>query len=627
MKKNPIIPLIFMLWASLAAAQEAPAVKGLDSGDVINEGEIGPVYTGVSLDRSPRAAEYEYLKSSAGANLHVELAPLPNRFSLEGHVVNQKDYYGDMNYAYRDVVLFNFLARGVYHNLDHYSFGTDNAATTSPSFIDMNPDDQYATENALRKGFVRFKTPDFPFHVYADATRVDRSGTMQQRFMHGYTGGLNLASQTRYIDWSSTEVHAGVNSHLGPIEIDYNHGEKKFGASADKVLYDPYALMTAPHNLTPDLTSSSDTVKLHSSLTGRIVASGTYGSGTKKNEDSAASARYRNSAGDLTLTPVTGLVLALKYRHYDLDLSNPDTAASTISSATYAVRDSLSSKRDVTAGIVRYRLTARLTVKGEYLLDTVLRDTISGLASDSWAVADRTTKFTAKFGFAYRMLNSLSLRADYSSMNVENPAYANDPDQSKSAKATLTWTPVRRVIVLASYGGVREKRDELSAPLAGGSRKTDRDQGLGSLTFLVGKRTSITASALYYQNKAKETLTTTDAAGMLLPEESVPYTDKARVYSLSATQALGDSVTLIAEASKSYSSGMFRTDSALAASGIDVFSDLRVVENTYAAGVELQHSKTVSSEFRYQQQHYDDKIDNTQDGKVNIVMATVAAKW
>jgi len=626
MKKNLIIPLFFMLWASLAAAQEAPVAGAPGTGEEINEGMIGPVYTGVSLDRSPRAGEYEYLESSGGGNIHVEMTPLPSRFSLEGHALNEKDYYGDMNYAYRDVVLFNFLARGVYHNLDHYSFGTDDPATTSPSFIDRNPDDQYAIENALRKGYVRFKTPDFPFHVYADATRVDRSGTMQQRFMQGYTGGLNRVSQTRNIDWSATEVHAGVNSHLGPVEIDYNHGEKKFTAKGDKLLYDSYDLMTVPHNLAPDLTSSSDTLKLHTSLTGRIVASGTYSDGQKKNEDSDAKANYRNAAGDVTLIPVAGLALVLKYRHYDLDLNNPDTVMA--SSATYTVRDSLSSKRDVVAGIIRYRLTARLTVKGEYALDTVLRDTMSGAASDYWAVADRTKKFTAKVGLTYRMLNSLALRADYTAMNVENPAYADDPDQSRSAKATLSWTPVRRLIVLVSYGGVREKREDLSDPLAGGVRKTDRDQGLGSVTVLIGKRSSVTASAMFYQNKSKETLTYSDASGSLLLENSVPYSDKAQVYSLSATQSLADGITLTAEASKSYSRGMFRNDGSVPyTSGIDGFSDLRVVENTYAAGLETQHSKSISSELRYQLQHYDDKIDNTQDGRVSIVMATVAAKW
>jgi hypothetical protein len=61
--------------------------------------------------------------------------------------------------------------------------------------------------------------------------------------------------------------------------------------------------------------------------------------------------------------------------------------------------------------------------------------------------------------------------------------------------------------------------------------------------------------------------------------------------------------------------------------GIDLFSDMRVVEDIYTVGLETQHSNTISSEFRYQQRHYDDKIDSTQDGRVNIITATAAVKW
>lgn len=643
MKKRTIILLTVLFWASTAAAQQATEGTVPENQAEVLQGMIGLTYTGVSIDRNPQSAgEYEYLKSSAGGDLHLEGVPLPHRFSLEGHALNQKDYFSELDYAYRDVVMFNVLARGLYHNLDHYSFGSDDPTTTSPSFVDLNPNDQYGIENSLRKGFIRFKTPDFPFHLYADAKRVDRSGTMQQRFLLGYTGGLNRVSQSRNIDWSSTEVRTGVNSHFGPVEFDYNHAEKKFTASGDKALNDPYALGTALHNLVPDLTSSTDTVKLHTALTGRLVVSATYADGKKKNEDSDAKAAYRNSAGDMVITPVAGLALFLKYRHYELGLNNPDTVTISGVAHTYTVRDSISSKKDLMTGAVRYRLTERLTVKGEYAIETIARnawygDSITplqvapdqaGTAPNYWDVAHHTTKTTERLGISYRAKSKLSLRADYTAVQIENPAYADDPDRVNSAKATATWTPGQRIIALASYGGVREKRDDLSAPLAGGARNTSRDQGLGSLTFLIGKRSSVTASALYYQNKSKETLTYRDAAGSLLLEDSVPYADKAQVYSVSATQALGDRVTLIVEGSKSYSRGSFRNNGSVAnTTGIDVYSDMRLVENIYTAGLEMQHSTHMSSEVRYQQRQYCDEIDNAQDGRVSVIVATAAVKW
>jgi hypothetical protein len=283
-----------------------------------------------------------------------------------------------------------------------------------------------------------------------------------------------------------------------------------------------------------------------------------------------------------------------------------------------------------------------MTIKGEYAVETTGRDTWhgdsltplqtaptqTGSAPNFWDVAHRTTKTTEKLGIVYRVMSRLSVRADCTAVQITDPAYPDDPDRVNSAKATATWTPGRRVIALVSYGGVREKRDGLAAPLAGGTRKTTRDQGLGSLTFLAGKRSSVTASILYYKNRTKETLTYHDAAGLPLLEDSVPYADKAQVYSVTVTHALSDNIKLIAEGSKSYSQGDFRNNGSVAnTTGIAFFSDMRVVEDIYAAGLEIQHSRSMSSELRYQQRHYDDKIDSTQSGRVNIIAATVAVKW
>lgn len=642
MKKITLLFLIFLLWASTALAQQATGAKAPDSGEIVTEGFIGPAYNWVTQNGSSRAAEYEYLKSSAGGDLHFEYDPLPQRFDLETHYLNQKDYFGEMDYAYRDVILVNGLSRSIFHNLSHLSFGPDDLATPSPSFTDLNPNDQYGLQNQLNRAFIRFKTPDFPFHLYADATTVERNGTIQQLFLRGFTGGLDKVSQSRNIDWKSQEIRAGVNSHLGPVEADYSHAQKTFDSGSGNVLLDVYPLFSAPHNEVPDLKSQSDTVKLHTTLTGRIVAAVTYSSGEKKNQDSNVKADFRNTAGDLTLTPFGGLVVVLKYRHYDLSESGPATVTVAGLGNTYSVRDAISSKKDVGSGLIRYRLTDRITVKGEYAVETIERNTgdgailsplqlapvPTGTAPDSWDAAQRTTKTTEKLGITYRLMSKLSLRADYNAVQVTNPAYAADPDQVNTVKATATWTPTSRIIALASYGGTRERRNDLTAPLAGGSRRTDRDQALGSLTFLVGNRSSLTASYLYYKNKSRETLTFTDLAGLFNLEEGVPYGDTAQVFSLSASQAVGEGVVVTADASKSYSNGNFRVDGTVPnTTGIDTLSDMKVVEDIYTAAVEIQFARNVGGEVRYQYRQYDDKIDSTQDGRVHTTLATLFTKW
>ena len=71
---------------------------------------------------------------------------------------------------------------------------------------------------------------------------VDREGSVQQRFLRELTGGLAKVSQSRDIDWNTKEDRVGANSHLGPLEVDFSHTEKKFEAIEDKVLSDTYTV-------------------------------------------------------------------------------------------------------------------------------------------------------------------------------------------------------------------------------------------------------------------------------------------------------------------------------------------------------------------------------------------------
>jgi hypothetical protein len=251
-----------------------------------------------------------------------------------------------------------------------------------------------------------------------------------------------------------------------------------------------------------------------------------------------------------------------------------------------------------------------------------------GTTPDFWEVAQRTTKTTEGLGVSYRLMKKVYLRADLIAVQTANPAYANDPDHTSTVKVSLNWTPAQRIFAFVSYDGTREKRSDLTAPLAGGSRNTARDQALGSITVLIGNRSSLTASYLYFKNRTEETLTFTDEAGLFILEDGVPYGDTAQVVSLSASHALTETVTVTADGSRSYSKGNFRVSGSVPGStGIDVLSDLEVIEDIITAGVEWHWSKRFGGDFRYQYRHYDDRIDDTQDSRVNTALATLHVSW
>jgi hypothetical protein len=644
MNKLILIVTVLMFWASPVVAQQAAGSKAVQTIEFVDlgvpfEGKLNLGYRSISDTGNAVAGEYEYLKSGPIGSLDTEWDPLPHRFVLESTFLNTRDYFGELDYAYKDIVVVNGYMREVFHNLNRFHFGVDDPATPSPSFTDLNPDDLYGISNRFRRVFLRLKMPDFPFHVYAEVRTIDREGTIQQRYLRELSGGLAMVSKTRTIDWNTEELRVGTNSHLGPIEVDLSHTEKKFEAAQEKALSDTYTVglntFSVPHNVVPDLESSWNTLKVHTTYSGKVVIAGTYSKGDKKNKDSASSEKFTNTAGDFTFMPITSTLFALKYRHYEHDLTNPATVdiitSPTVTSVS--VRDSISSSRDVVTGSLRYRATDHLTFRGEYGMDTTDRTrgpfAAPPVANQAyWLVPASTTKTTAKLGVTYRIMKKMTFRADYTAVSVDNPAYATDPDKSAASRASLTWMPFTWFNTLLSYGIVNEKRDQLGAPLGGGKREAEHDQGLASMTFLLGKRSSITASFSHYQNKVDQTVSEDvgNPSGLFALDNGVPYNDIANVGTLSATIAPANGVNITASGSKSYSRGNFRLAGANTA-GIAELSDLRVVDSVYTGGIELQFTRNLGGEFRYQYRNYDDQIDNAQDGRVKMLLGTASLKW
>lgn len=633
MKKIFLILAVLMLWASPVTAQRA-AESTANGGKTAAagrpfEGRIGGGWYGADLRGSTTAGEYHNLESSPAGALTLEWDPLPHRFVLDSYYLNPTDYFGEVDYSFTDVIVLNGYTRSLFHNLNHYSFGPDDLSSLV-TFTDHAPEADYHIDNHLSRGFIRLKTPDFPLHLYADTRVIDREGTIQQRFLLPNAGTLAKISQSRKIDWETTEYRVGMNSHLGPIEADYSHTDKKFEAAGEKVLTDVVGLNTIAHNRVPDLRSSSDSVKLHTNYSGKFVLAGTYTAGDKENEDRKARVEFANTSGDIMIMPVTSLIFTMKYRHYELDVTNPDTVTAT-GLGPVSVRDSISSTRDIVSGVLRYRATDHLTLRGEYSGTTIDRKRGQAGTIDFWALPESTTKNTGKVSFSYRIMNKVNFRADYSATTVDNPAYATDPDKANSARMAFTWMPAPGFHTMLSYGIVRESRDELSAPLGGGNREAARDQALASATVLVGSRSSITAAYAYYKNNVEQTVTLQD--GLVVPfelEPGVPYTDTSNVGTLALTLAPIDNISLIGSATKSYCRGSFSLAGAGTVnnvSGIADLSDMKIIDTVYSAGIEIDVNRYVSGEVRYQYRHYDDEIDDAQDGRFQLTLATLFLKW
>ncbi|MGW8273105.1 MAG: MtrB/PioB family outer membrane beta-barrel protein, partial [Thermodesulfovibrionales bacterium] len=378
---------------------------------------LGGRYAEVDGPKWLSEAEYEYIHDSLTFGGKATAFPFPHRIHLELEYLNHKDYYGDASYAYGDAFLFRWISNTVFHNLENITLmnpGGDPAYSVSI----FDPAEDYGKRTGINRFALRYKTNDFPFHVYVLGDWITADGTRQQRFLggSGFFNDLVRSSQKRDIDWNIRDITVGVNSHVGPVEIDYGHSEKRVHVGDSDMTYTYAAGAGRPagtyqHNLIPETKRSMDTLKMHTSYTGRLFVSGTLQNGEGENESNGASADYFTGSAEARWLPLHAITITARYRHHENDVDNPSQVtlsdlSDPTSSQTYSVRDSISSKTDAVSSSVRVRLSKKVTVHTEYSHKNIDRDN-----ADEWALASTTVKDKVLLRVRARPLKTLTLKA------------------------------------------------------------------------------------------------------------------------------------------------------------------------------------------------------------------------
>jgi len=512
----------------------------------------GSFYLGfrwVDLDGSSRAAKYEDDDSSLVFGVDGMAFPLPHRYHLFGEYLSQDNYYVDAGYAYRDLVLFRNILVGVHHNLDHYNY----LYTGQPPEIiydDRNPGDEYSVDFVKNDLFLRLKTPDFPLHTFFRHHYVNREGSIEERFLEGGFGNLVLTSESRDIDWESQGLSLGANSHLGPVEVEYEYFRTDFDPGAGWVLYDPYPASfgrpadTYPHNAYPETESYANSLRLHTSFTGQVTAAATLSNSEDSNTTSGTESETWRGAFDLRWLPDPVIGLFFKYRHRERDNDNPGqmTLTGFVNRITYPVRQPVSTRSDLFSFSTRYRPLARVNLIGNYDFEHRERSDL-----DDWQTLEEDTDIHRLGLVAHaRPLDTLKLQAAYDYNHYVDPSYNTEPDNINKLRLSATYTPTTWLTALFDYCLSLTSRDDLlyknSEPpllLEGGERDGQTDRILGSLSFVLSEKASLTASWVYNRWEIEQDLAyalwNTTGTGGTLPyyDRGVSYTDSANTFGLS----------------------------------------------------------------------------------------------
>jgi hypothetical protein len=474
---------------------------------------------------SNKASEYYALKSSGSGGVLLTGAPAPSRYHLEFDYYNDNDWFGDLRYSYKDYLQLRLLPRRLTHNLDNltlFDFAPTLATTGSTDVRDRGVED-YRLRIDIDEYRLRLKTPNYPLHVYTNGEVIRKKGVRQARFLggdgqRGTTGiapGQVRASMAREVDQETQTMIVGTNAHLGPLEFDVSHKERKFESDLPTPTFD-YRYITATTNTVftrdlhaiPELKATSNTLKVHTSHTGRIFASATYSELEKTNESSHAEAETSFGYGEISWLPVAYLSIGAKVRHQKNEASAPATISwidRTNTSRTEVLRPAVESQTDTAIITARYSLIPKSNLNLQYTRQ--VKD-VEGKSAVDWGRPQKTAKDVYELGFtnwaiprlrATMKLAHISNGHDYGNASASYEPVSIDPEHTSQGTLGLTVLLSPRLSLFAN--GFVSKEESTDNRLVGGHvdgrAKVLNQQGMMSLNFALNEKFSISPSYSY----------------------------------------------------------------------------------------------------------------------------------
>lgn len=528
MKKTIIFPAIAILTLSGATASLADYADIAESvGSVVKVWVGGTVREtdttaekGFADNRTPplpeasgrvgtsKGGEYYYGESSASGGFFYKTAYLPQRIHLELDYFTDKEWYGDFRYSYLDYVQIRALPRRFHHNLENITVYDFAPGDTTAAEIDINDRgiDDYGVTTDINKYKLRFKTPNFPFHLYGLGETVRRDGTEQARFLGGaaYFSDLVRVTELREVDQEKLEYTIGANAHLGLIEIDAFHRNRGFESDAADATYNYSGAGLTAHNVNPELEATTNTLKIHTSHSGRIFASTTFSQVERDNEDTGAEAKNSVGYGEVFWLPVSYLAMTAKFRHQENEAAAPETVSGVNwqgNTTTYTVNPGVESEIDTAIFSVRYSLIPKTNLNFQYTKTIKEVDDQSAL---DWSAPPKTTRDQYEIGLTNWIIPNVRATAKVTHARVSTDLIANSvnnqPDETSGINLGLTWTITPKILTYGNAYASREDTD--SNRISGGIANANdaealRQRYLWSIAFMPTDKLTISPTYTY----------------------------------------------------------------------------------------------------------------------------------
>lgn len=590
-------------------------------------------------DNIPRL-EFDLVEDSVIIGVDSSFFRYPDRFTLNFFYEDRKDYFLDVGYGYRDLILARWINSTIFHN-------TDNIRYLNETAIDQRDSDanRYGLKTGINDILFRLKYPGYAAHLYFEGSMVAKEGTIQQRSLGGAAHFANRikTTQARDIDWETNRFTFGLNSHLGHVEADYAFSLKTFDVTGgERVLEDSFTAGGGRpagdylHHQLSETNGMTHTLKFHTAYTGKIVGAAAVSFTQRDNDDSDAEANIIRANAAITMMPRTNITFFLKYRHQTRDVDNPDTFTLVDQSgvnpdSVLSVRNSISSKTDHVSLKARYRVLPDLTLRGGYTFDYHRRGN-----AEEWHIVESTKKHKVSISADTRPYKGLKLKAGYSFRKNSDPAYNTEPDDAHEGTVSAFWIPTPRVSLWARYSIAMEDREHLhyvdstGASVSTEDREKMSDNAMGTITFLVVKNLSVSGYYTYMHNRIEEDIIANPSTGppTVLTDVDSPYTDVVNSFGGRISYRARHDLEFEVAASHTVATSGFQVSIAEATQPdtIAQFSRLKTRETTVSTSGRLDLMEGLKLSVQYLFSIYDD-IHQTQadaDGNAHVVMATLS---
>ena len=591
-----------------------------------------------------RAFEYEDSKNFPAFSLDYVDFHYPHRTHFDTEFKTENDYMMDLRYAYKSTLNARLFRNAIYHNLEDIELIDLDSSISPPGIIINDENDKFWVRSGINQLNLKLKKADYPTtHAYINAFQFQQKGSRQQRSMagSGYFNNIQRLSRTRNTDQITAKYEIGANSHLGPVEVDFSHVEKRFDVYNDDKLYDSYTATASrpagifPHNQLSELKSSSNKFRIHTNYAGRLVATASFAMKERENRASGASEDIFIGEGAVRWMPLLRLSLFLNYSHTDIDPDNPATASitdSTGSTTTYStpVKPSVATTTDTIALTAKYRPESFLTLKAKYLYKHITREN-----TELWNLRDSSRKNVFTFTSDAKIKKGLTVKAIYRNKSVDKPSYNSEPYFSNKGSVTVTWLPSPGINLFLDVSAERGERTELDYAETAEARerdiKTDSLQGSG--TFQVLNNLSLSTSYAYFRYKVKQDIVYEDLGGIEVVDSGVPYTDSAHVFSVSLNYMPVDKLHLLGQITHTRTEGEFEPKSTNLTDPISIasFSKHELTHTVYHVTGDYNFAKGLSCSIDMKYMDVDDVLDNIhnsdEDADAYLILLRVIKKW